>query len=229
MKDLSKEVLAYALQNAIEHGKADAGKILPKLFQHGLEKHEIESVKPVISKAVNHVNGMDADVIVREFDKLKGFVKKRKDVERRLPSLPGSPVAKKPVFRLAPFPSGALHIGNAKTYVLNALYAEEYNGKILLVMDDTIGSAEKPLTKEAYKLIEEAFQWLGVKYSKPVIYKSDRLKIYYKYAEKILKLGKAYVCICKQEKFKKLLAIVWKSSISDDVWHRVCKVRGEAW
>ena len=44
MIDLSKEVLAYSLQNAIEFGKADASKILPKLFQHGLKKEEIGKI-----------------------------------------------------------------------------------------------------------------------------------------------------------------------------------------
>jgi hypothetical protein len=41
MRDFSKEIRAYALRNAMEYGKADSGKILPKLFQHGLEKKDI--------------------------------------------------------------------------------------------------------------------------------------------------------------------------------------------
>src|SRR3989344_4642470 len=45
MKDFSKEIEAYALRNAVEFGKADAGKILPKLFQHGLEKGELNLPK----------------------------------------------------------------------------------------------------------------------------------------------------------------------------------------
>jgi len=44
-----------------------------------------------------------------------------------------------------------------------------------------------------------------------------------------LYIGKVEALCRKSSKFKKLLAIVWKSSISDDVWVRVCKVRGEAW
>ena len=41
MKDFSNEIWAYALRNSIEYGKADPGKILPKLFQHGLDKKDI--------------------------------------------------------------------------------------------------------------------------------------------------------------------------------------------
>ena len=49
MKDLSKEILAYTLQNALEYGNADAGRVLPKLFQHGLDKKEI----PLAMKEIN--------------------------------------------------------------------------------------------------------------------------------------------------------------------------------
>ena len=106
------------------------------------------------------------------------------------------------VFRLAPFPNGALHIGNAKTFILNALYGEKYGGELIFVMDDTIGSAEKPLIKEGYNLIENAFKWLDIKYNKPIIYKSKRLNIYYKFAEKLIRKGKAYVCHCSREELR---------------------------
>ena len=49
MKDLKREILAYALQNSIEFGKADASKILPKLFQHGLEKKDIPEIMILIT------------------------------------------------------------------------------------------------------------------------------------------------------------------------------------
>ncbi len=120
--------------------------------------------------------------------------------EKGLKELPN--IRGKPVFRVAPFPSGALHIGNMKTFLLNALYAEKYKGKVLLVIDDTIGSEEKPIVFEAYSLIPEAFDYLKVKYKKPIIYKSDRLEIYYKYAEQLIRKNKAYVCSCSQDLIK---------------------------
>ena len=198
---LENEMWAYALKNAIEYGSAVVGKVLPKLFNHGLEKGDIGKIMPSLQKIVDEVNKMPSVKRVAEFEKYKEFVKEREEKERDLPELEN--VSDKMVFRLAPYPSGALHIGNAKTYMLNALYAEKYNAKILLIMDDTIGSEEKQTTKEAYSLIEEGFQWLGVKYEKPVYYKSDRLEIYYKYAEELIKKDKAYVCSCSQADFKK--------------------------
>ena len=195
MGDLKKEIVAYSLQNALEFGKADVSKILPKLFQHGLKKEEIGKIMPIIKQIVTSVNGKSEAEKVEEFEKLKEIVKKREYVEKELPELPGIEGIKKPIFRVAPFPSGALHLGNAKTFLLNALYAEKYGGEIILVMDDTIGSVEKPLVEEGYKLIKDAFKWLGIKYKK-IVYKSDRLKIYYKYGEELIEKNKAYVCHC---------------------------------
>lgn len=202
MKELSREIMAYALQNGVEFEKADVSKILPKLFQHGLKKEEIKQVMPAISEAVKKVNSMPLEERKKAFEKFTLVIKKKEHEEKGLPALNPSEVNGKMRFRMAPFPSGALHIGNAKTYLLNALYAEEYNAELLLIMDDTIGSEEKQPDKESYALIEEAFNWLGVKYKKPVIYKSDRVKLYYEYAEKLIEKGRAYVCHCAQEELR---------------------------
>ncbi|MEK6908707.1 MAG: glutamate--tRNA ligase [Nanoarchaeota archaeon] len=199
MKDFSREILAYALQNAMEHGKADASRVLTKLFQHGLDKKEIPLVMKIVNKTVDDVNLLNEKNRAKLFDSVKDLVKKTdKTEDYELPELPPSDIGKKMVLRLAPFPSGALHIGNTKTYLLNALYAEKYNGDLLLVMDDTIGSVEKPIVKEAYDLIPDAFKWLGINYKK-TYFKSDRLEIYYEYAEKLIEMNKAYVCYCKAE------------------------------
>ncbi len=197
MRNLSNEIKAYALKNALEFGKAEPSRILPKLFQHGLEKSEIKSIMPEIIKNIQEINSLSGEEQKNLFFQYEKYAKVHEEKERQLSELPN--VSGKTVFRIAPFPSGALHIGNAKTFLLNALYAEKYDGKILLVMDDTIGSQEKPLSRESYKLIEEALEWLDVKYAKPVIYKSDRLEIYYKYAIELIKKNKAYVCHCSQK------------------------------
>ncbi len=200
MVNLENEIKAYAIKNALEHGKADASKVMPKLFNHGLEKSEIKIVMPLITKTIKEINSLKKDKLETLFKEYSQYVLEKEEKETGLPELENP--SSKMVFRLAPFPSGALHIGNAKTFVLNALYSEKYNAKTLLVMDDTIGSAEKQIAPDAYNLIEEGFQWLGVKYEKPVIYKSDRLKIYYEYAEKLIKGNHAYVCHCPQEKLR---------------------------
>jgi glutamyl-tRNA synthetase len=199
-KSFSNEIMGYALKNAIEYGKADAGKIMPKLFNHGLEKDMIKEIMPEIISKVTEVNKLSEEGKEIAFENYKEYIKINEDCSKKLTPLKNP--SKHMVFRLAPYPSGAMHIGNAKTYLLNAIYAEHYKGKILFVMDDTIGSEEKHLVPEGYKLLEECVRLLGVKYKKPIIYKSDRLKIYYKYAVELIKKDKAYVCHCSAEKIR---------------------------
>jgi len=197
MKKFSNEIYAYALENALIFGKAKESSVLPKLFQHGLKKQQIQEIIPEIQKIVEEVNLLPEIKKNAKYNKYKKFLKEKPEKEQGLKPLPN--IKGKPVLRMAPFPSGAIHIGNARTFLLNAMYAEKYKGKVLLVIDDTIGSDEKAITLESYRLIPEAFDFLNIKYKKPIVYKSDRLKIYYKYAEEIIKKGKAYVCSCNQE------------------------------
>jgi len=197
----------YALANAFSHaGKAQAGSIIGKLIAEDPKyKEQMKALAPKITKIVSEVNKMKIEEQEKKLLKVfpEFFEKKEsKHEEKTLKELPNAEQGKV-VLRLAPFPSGPLHIGNAKTYLLNALYAEKYEGKLLLIIDDTIGSEEKQILKEAYDLIPEGFKWLGVKWDGPITYKSDRLEIYYKYAEELIKKGDAYVCECSAETLRK--------------------------
>jgi glutamyl-tRNA synthetase len=199
-KNWKEKIRAYALENAIEYGEARVDKVLSRLFNEGLGRVEVKRVMHLIKKEVKKINKYDKKTKELQFGKIKNLVKKKRK-KRGLKELENT--EGKVRLRLAPFPSGALHIGNAKTYILNSLYAEKYDGELLLVIDDTIGSEEKSIVKDAYKLIPEAFEWLGIEYKKPVIYKSDRLKTYYKYAKKLIKKEEAYVCECGKEELRK--------------------------
>ncbi|MCK4996689.1 glutamate--tRNA ligase [Candidatus Pacearchaeota archaeon] len=204
MTEISKETIkAYALENAVKHGgKANQNAVLAGLFAEGLEKSEIKNIIPTILRVLNNVNAMTPEKQKEEFEESDATTSKR-EIREGLKELPN---AKKNnvVMRLAPFPSGALHIGNARAAVLNQEYVKMYKGKFLLVMDDTIGSEAKQIKPEAYKLIEEGISWLGIDYDKKPIYKSDRTEMYYKYAEELLKKGYMYVCHCEQEEMHEL-------------------------
>lgn len=199
-KDVIK---AYALENAIKHdGKANQGSVLSSLFVEGLEKGEIRQAMPEIIETLNEIHKLSLAEQKKEFEFLKENVQKR-EVREGLPLIPSAEEGKV-IMRIAPFPSGPLHIGNARPLILNDEYCKMYKGKLHLVMDDTIGSEIKPIEPEAYKLIEEGVKWLGVNYEKKIIYKSDRIEQYYKYAEELLKKGYLYVCDCENEKWKEL-------------------------
>ena len=199
--DLKKKILFLTLENAVKYdGKASFGAVVGHLLAEdsGL-KRKMKELSKVIQSTTLEVNDLTLD---EQKAKLKEFGYKEKKKEERvgLKNLPN--VTGKVVMRMAPYPSGPLHIGNARTAILNDEYVRKYGGKLILFIDDTIGSKEKEIVKDAYKLIPEGLKWAGLKFDKKVYYKSDRLEIYYKYAKEIIKKGKAYVCSCNQEKLR---------------------------
>lgn len=204
-KSISNETIkAYALKNAVEHdGKAMMGSVISGLFAEGLKKEEVKDIMMEINFIVNDVNKIGLELQKQEFEKLEKNISKREvRAEGELPELP-NPLPGKMVMRVAPFPSGPLHIGNTRQLILNDEYVKKYGGKLLIFFDDTIGSEEKQIASEAYKLIEEGIKWLDVEHKKPFIYKSARLENYYKFGEEILNKDKAYVCSCSQEVLKR--------------------------
>jgi len=204
-KGISDETIkAYALKNAVEHGgKAVMGSVISGLFAEGLKKEDIKEISVRISLIVGEVNKIPLETQKEEYEKLSKDVSHR-DVraEGELPELP-NPLCGKMIMRVAPYPSGPAHIGNTRQLILNDEYVKKYGGKLLLFFDDTIGSEEKQIMPEAYKLMEEGIEWLGLKYQKPIIYKSDRLEEYYNFGEQLINKEKAYVCSCKQEILRK--------------------------
>jgi glutamyl-tRNA synthetase len=202
MGDISLNTIkAFALENALRHeGKANPSAVLSGLFSQGLERSKVKDIMPLITKTVAEVNALPPKVQETEFEALKDLVSKRK-VREGLPELPN--VHKEVVMRFAPFPSGPLHMGNALPAILNDEFVKKYGGKLLLVIDDTIGSAEKPIEPQAYDLIPEGLRWLGINFDKTILYKSDRIETYYEYAEELLKKGYMYVCNCERELMSK--------------------------
>ena len=136
MQDFSSVIKAYALKNAIEFGKCDAGRILHKLFQHGLDKKDVKTVMPDIQKVVKEVNSMSSASKEKEFERYKQYVKEKEEKEQGLPELEGA-VNGKVVTRLAPEPSKYNHIGHALIFIIQYLYAKRYKGRCILRLDDT--------------------------------------------------------------------------------------------
>jgi glutamyl-tRNA synthetase len=200
MKDL---ILKYSLINAIEHeGMADMQAVLGKIIAEKPEmKEKIGEIVPEIKRIIEMVNSLNVGEQKKRLDKLGIVIEKKEIEETALPELHNA-VKGKVVMRFAPFPSGPLHIGNTRTLIMNDEYAKKYNGKLLLVIDDTIGSKEKFILPEAYKMIKDGVNWLGVKYYK-TIYKSDRIKIFYSVAQELIKKDAAYVCKCNMETLRK--------------------------
>ncbi|MBD3312787.1 glutamate--tRNA ligase [archaeon] len=186
----------HALKNALDHGKAILKAVMPKVIGEVPEaKDDIKGLVKKIKEVLEEVNKLGEKEILKELKSLAPELLVEEEEEQGLPDLK---VKGKPVFRLAPFPSGAIHLGNTRGMIINDEYAKKYDGKLLLVIDDTIGSKAKPIVKEAYKLIPEALKWLKIKYDE-TIYKSDRLGLFYKHGRKLIEKDAAYVCECPSE------------------------------
>jgi glutamyl-tRNA synthetase len=106
--------------------------------------------------------------------------------------------------RFAPSPTGMLHIGGARTALFNWLYARHCNGTFVLRIEDT---DQVRSTEEAVNVILNGMEWLGLDWDEGPgkegeygpYYQMQRLSIYQKYAEQLIKDKKAYYCYCSRE------------------------------
>jgi len=101
--------------------------------------------------------------------------------------------------RFPPEPNGYLHIGHAKSIVLNFGIAEEFGGLCNLRFDDTNPSKEDI---EYVNSIMEDIRWLGYDWDERLFYASDYFDQLYEHGVQLIKLGKAYVCDLNAEEMR---------------------------
>ena len=109
--------------------------------------------------------------------------------------------------RLAPSPTGPLHVGTAHTALFNWLFARKNSGKFILRIEDT----DKTRSKEEFAIdITDGLAWLGLDWdegperhdSHGPYKQSQRLEIYKKYAKQLLEGKKAYYCYCTPQELE---------------------------
>ena len=100
------------------------------------------------------------------------------------------------ITRFAPSPTGALHLGGARTALFNYLHAKKYNGKFRLRIEDTDRNRS---TKESSKVITESLQWLGLHVDDDVVFQSENQAEHLLIAESLLAKGLAYKCFHDKE------------------------------
>ena len=101
--------------------------------------------------------------------------------------------------RFPPEPNGYLHIGHAKSILLNYGLAEKYNGKFNMRFDDTNPTKEKV---EFVESIKKDIEWLGADWEDRLFFASDYFGQMYEAAVKLIKKGKAYVCDLTPEEIR---------------------------
>ncbi|MCX7760732.1 MAG: glutamate--tRNA ligase [Hydrogenothermaceae bacterium] len=110
--------------------------------------------------------------------------------------------------RFAPSPTGYLHLGNARTALFNYLFAKHEGSTFILRIEDTDLERSK---KEYEEMLIEDLKWLGIEWDEGPdrggkygpYRQSERLDIYHKYVDKLLKSGDAYYCYCTEEELEK--------------------------
>lgn len=105
----------------------------------------------------------------------------------------------KVVTRFPPEPNGYLHIGHAKSILLNYGLAKEYGGTFHLRFDDTNPTKEKT---EFVDSIKQDVAWLGVDFEEELYFASDYFDKMYEAAVTLIKKGKAYVCDLTPEEIR---------------------------
>lgn len=101
--------------------------------------------------------------------------------------------------RFPPEPNGYLHIGHAKSILLNYGLSQEYNGKFNLRFDDTNPTKEKI---EFVESIKADVKWLGADWEDRLFFASNYFEQMYEAAVKLIKKGKAFVCDLSAEEIR---------------------------
>lgn len=197
----SEEIRRHVIRNAFLHeGKADMKSVMNKILGEYPEyRKDPKSIIPVVKRIIDEVNSLTKDeldeIVSKDYPDLT--VKEKRVQEHRLPDLES--VGEKVVMRLAPSPSGPLHVGHSRMAILNDEYVKRYGGELILRLEDTNPGN---IDINAYDLIPKDLEWLNVNVTKTVI-QTDRMEIYYSEARNLIKNGHMYVCECSQEEFKK--------------------------
>ena len=138
------------------------------------------------------ISGVDVEHPEKEVVS-KNFIEQiiEKDLEEGL--------TKKIVTRFPPEPNGYLHIGHAKSILLNYGLAKKYKGTFNLRFDDTNPTKEKT---EYVDSITEDVKWIGADFENRIYFASDYFNHMFEAAVKLIKKGKAYVCDLTAEEIR---------------------------
>jgi glutamyl-Q tRNA(Asp) synthetase len=100
-----------------------------------------------------------------------------------------------PVFRFAPSPNGYLHLGHARSALLNEALARELDGRLLLRIEDIDPQRSRPVFEQA--LLED-LRWLGLTWEEPVLRQSEHMADYAGALDRLRAEGLVYRCFCSR-------------------------------
>ncbi|MGC8969097.1 MAG: glutamate--tRNA ligase [Conexivisphaera sp.] len=198
----------HALANALRHGgRADPGAVLGKVLAERPDlRPRAREIGELVRRVCEAVSSMSPEEQARELGSLAPEMlegRRRGEGERAsLPPLPGAERGRV-VTRFAPNPDSVLHVGSARAAVLSHDYARMYGGKFILRFDDTDPRIKRSRL-ELYDAVLEDLRWLGCEPDE-VHRQSERMEVYYEHAERLIRMGGAYVDTCPPEEFRRLV------------------------
>jgi glutamyl-tRNA synthetase len=201
--DIKERIRFFALENAVKFkGKANPGAVIGKIISEFPEKKEdMKSLSGEINQVIREVNSMPLEEQIKEYESKAPAKPKeeKKQPKKELPELPNAEMGKV-VTRIPPEPSKYNHIGHALSFLINYNYAKKYNGKCIIRFEDT--NPEKASQEYVDAMIEDVVDYLNVKADR-IMFVSDDLPLFYEYAQKLIMMEKAYVCVCDRETMQK--------------------------
>ncbi len=204
--DTDTKILAYSLANALKfNGKATDKAVLGKILAEDPEaRKQSAEIKSKVDQIIMQVNAMSIEEQKSALEKVAPELlneqpkKDKKQEDRNIYSFLGIRDGEYVAAAFPPEPSKYPHIGHAKAILLNYMLAKQYNGKFYLRFEDTNPELAK---KEFYDIHLENYKWLGIEPDN-IDNASNHMEEFYIFAEELIKKGKAYVCMCEQEKMR---------------------------
>ncbi len=129
------------------------------------------------------------------FEKQQDAKQQRKEERKELPPLKNA-VHGKVVTRIPPEPSKYNHLGHALSFLINYLYAQKYDGKVILRFEDT--NPEKGKQEYVDAMRADVLEYLDIKPDRE-LFVSDDMARFYAAAETLIRSGHAFVCSCSSE------------------------------
>lgn len=202
--DAEAIVRKYALQNAVFYkGKATVGAVIGKVMAENSDlRPRAKEIATLAKKIVDEVNSMSLADQRKSLEEVAPelLVKESRPKDFELPDLEDTAGGVR--MRIAPNPSGPLHLGHSRMAILNDEYVRRYGGACINRFEDTDPAR---IDASAYDSIPEDLEWLGVTVHETII-QSDRFESYYDVARTLLEAGRAYVCTCKPDEWRALKA-----------------------
>ncbi|MBU0472423.1 MAG: glutamate--tRNA ligase [Nanoarchaeota archaeon] len=189
----------YALENAVRYkGKANPGAVIGSCIKENDSlKSDMKTLGKKVSEIVKKVNALSFEEQKAKLESLAPELLEKKKGEKK-GLFDSFKVEGSVVTAFPPEPSKYMHIGHAKALFINYCFAKKFNGKFILRFEDTNPELAK---KEFYDILLKDVKWLGVK-PDSVQYASDHMLDFYRFCDKLINLGKAYICTCPQEKIR---------------------------